>query len=152
VWIHQPVQRHITMSLKLMLLLLNSAAMAVDNGVGLTPPLGWRTFNAFWGIIDQVKMETTMDAMVNRSRKVDGKPTSLLDLGYNRVGVDGGWNYCFPENKTFHWADGTPIWNSNFPKPQDMVNKAKKLGLSPGWYMVSTEPLASRSHVFVFLC
>ena len=31
-----------------------------------------------------------MDAMVNRSRKVDGKPTSLLDLGYNHVGVDGG--------------------------------------------------------------
>eukprot|EP01050_Picozoa_sp_SAG11_P003416 SAG11_NODE_192_length_12931_cov_5.747682_10_plen_152_part_00 len=75
---------------------------------GLTPPLGWRSFNAFWGIVDQVKMEGIMDAMVSRSRTVGGKPTSLADLGYTRVGLDGGWNYCFPENKTFHLADGTP--------------------------------------------
>ena len=38
----------------------------------------------------QNKMETIMDAMVNRSRKVDDKPISLLDLGYSHVGVDGG--------------------------------------------------------------
>ena len=99
---------------------------AVDNGLGLTPPLGfaeyesslhdmflrdtckmhinyivcilcrWRSFNAFWGIVSQEKMETIMDAMVNRSRLVAGKPMSLLDLGYNHVGLDGGWNYCYP--------------------------------------------------------
>ena len=33
-----------------------------------------------------------MDAMVNKSRLVAGKGTSLLELGYNRVGVDGGWS------------------------------------------------------------
>ena len=33
-----------------------------------------------------------MDAMVDRSRLVDGFPTSLLDLGYVHVGLDGGWN------------------------------------------------------------
>ena len=56
----------------------------------------WRSFNAFWGIVSQEKMETIMDAMVNKSRLVAGKPTSLLDLGYNHVGLDGGWNYCYP--------------------------------------------------------
>ena len=28
-----------------------------------------------------------MDAMVDKSRSVDGKPTSLLDLGYKHVGL-----------------------------------------------------------------
>ena len=64
-------------------------------------------------------METIMDTMVNRTRKVGGKGMSLLDLGYDRVGVDGGWNYCFPSNKTFHWKDGTPIW----PVDHKVINK-----------------------------
>mgnify|MGYP000355128322 CR=1 FL=1 len=51
-------------------------------------------------------MEDTIDAMINTSRTVDGKPTSLRDLGYVHVGLDGGWNKCFAENHTFHLADG----------------------------------------------
>ena len=73
-----------------------------------------------------------MKAMVDRSRKVAGVPTSLLDLGYKHVGLDGGWNYCFPENNTFHLTDGTPVWNRHFPDPQAMVDKAHALGLAPG--------------------
>ena len=114
-----------------------------------------------------------MDAMVNRSRLVAGKPVSLLDLGYNHVGLDGGWNYCYPvrciahpralhilfstcttsritqENRSFHWADGTPVWcdwakgrpcqgNVSFPSPKAMVTKAKRLGLSPGCMLTPT--------------
>lgn len=127
-------------------LLLVPAAMADNNGLALTPPLGWRSFNAFWGIISQDRMETIMDAMVDRNRTVAGASTSLLDLGYSHVGLDGGWNYCYPNNKTFHQADGTPVWcdwakgrpcqgNVSFPDPQHMVDKAKRLGLSPGWYL-----------------
>jgi hypothetical protein len=85
-------------------------------------------------------------AMVDRNRTVAGKNISLLDLGYRHVGLDGGWNYCYPNNKTFHQADGTPVWcdwakgrpcqgNVSFPDPQHMVDKAKMLGLSPGWYL-----------------
>ena len=60
-----------------------------------------------------------MDVMVSRERTVAGKPTSLLDLGYSHVGLDGGWNYCFPENNTFHWAsNGRPVWNADFPDPK----------------------------------
>ena len=55
-----------------------------------------------------------MDALVDTSRLVDGKPTSLRDLGYVHVGLDGGWNKCFAENHTFHRADGTPVWNERF--------------------------------------
>ena len=114
--------------------LIVSVALAIDNGLGLRPPLGWRSFNAYY-VANQTQMEDTMDLMVDRSRLVDGVPTSLLDLGYSHVGLDGGWNYCFAENHTFHTADGTPVWNDKFPNPQAMVDKAKKLKLKPGWYL-----------------
>lgn len=35
-----------------------------------------------------------MDAMVDRSRTVNGKPTSLADLGYSDVGLDDAWQLC----------------------------------------------------------
>jgi alpha-galactosidase len=112
------------------------AACAIDNGLGLTPPLGWRSYNAFGGRPTQAIMAAMMDAMVDKTRTVDGNPTSLLDLGYNRIGLDGGWNDCFAENHTFHWAsDGRPVWNDAFPDPQGMVDKAHTLGLKPGWYL-----------------
>ena len=122
------------------LLLLLSLAQwrsghGLDNGLGLTPPLGWRSYNAFGGTPTQAIMEAMMDAMVDRSRTVDGRPTSLLDLGYSHVGLDGGWNKCFASNHTFHLEDGTPVWNSAFPDPKGMVDKAHALNLSPGWYL-----------------
>jgi hypothetical protein len=108
----------------------------IDNGLGSTPPLGWRTYNAFGGNPTQSIMESAMEAMVQRTRTVQGKLTSLLDLGYNHVGLDGGWNHCFEENHTFHLGDGTPVWNrAAFPDPKAMVDKAHALGLSPGWYL-----------------
>ena len=118
---------------------------ALDNGVGLVPPLGWRSYNAFGGTPTQAEMLSAMDVMVDRSRSVDGKPTSLLDLGYNHVGLDGGWNYCFPGNKTFHWkSNGRPVWDHvAFPTPQTMVDKAHTLGLLAG----VRAPAASIQHL-----
>ena len=102
--------------------------------------------SSFGGAPTQAIMESTMDAMVDRSRSVGGKPTSLLDLGYKHVGLDGGWNQCSPENHTFHWAsDGRPVWNAAFPDPKAMVDKAHKLGLSPGWCEWSSACSAPRS-------
>ena len=119
--------------LALLFTIVSRGAVALDNGLGLRPPLGWRSYNAFGGRPTQAIMEATMDAMVDRSRNVSGKPTSLLDLGYKHVGLDGGWNKCF-DNHTFHWvSDGRPVWNEQFPDPKAMVAKAHTLGLSPGW-------------------
>ena len=41
-----------------------------------------------------------MEAMVDRSRLVDGVPTSLVDLGYTRASVDGRYLACKPSTKT----------------------------------------------------
>ena len=47
--------------------------------------------------------ERMVDALVDRSRKVDGEPTSLLDLGYNRIGLDDSWQECGAGvNGSFH--------------------------------------------------
>jgi hypothetical protein len=120
----------------LLVVLAPSGGRALDNGLGLTPPLGWRSYNAFGGRPTQAIMEAMMEAMVDRSRTLGGKQTSLLDLGYIHVGLDGGWNDCFAGNHSFHWAsDGTPVWNSAFPDPKGMVDKAHALKLSPGWYL-----------------
>ena len=119
-----------------LLFIVFPSVRTIDNGLGLKPPLGWRSYNAFGGDINQVRMSAMMDMLVDRSRVVDEKPTSLLDLGYSHVGLDGGWNHCFSENKTFHWAsDGRPVWNDGFPDPAGMVAKAHMLELKPGWYL-----------------
>jgi hypothetical protein len=44
--------------------------------------------------IDAAVFERQMDALVDRSRTVDGKPTSLADLGYSTVGIDDCWQDC----------------------------------------------------------
>jgi hypothetical protein len=41
-------------------------------------------------------MISTATAMADRSRLVDGQPTSLLDLGYTSVGLDAYWEQVRP--------------------------------------------------------
>ena len=47
-----------------MVLLLLHGILALDNGLGLTPPLGWRSYNAFGGNVHQPMMEAMMVAMM----------------------------------------------------------------------------------------
>ena len=68
-------------------------AAAIDNGIGLTPPMGWRHWKAFAAHISQDIMEEMMDEMVTKY-PVDGVPTSLKDLGYLYVGLDDHWQNC----------------------------------------------------------
>ena len=72
-------------------LLGSSPVAAIDNGLGGLPPMGWRSWNAYGGAVNQSKMIATVDKMVERTRLVDGKPASLLDLGYANVGLDDNW-------------------------------------------------------------
>ena len=82
------------------------------NAAGLSPPMGWRSWNCYHADVTQAKMEAVMDAMVSRERQVDGKPTSLLDLGYDNAGLDDAWQACGTGVKgTFYSADGDPLVN-----------------------------------------
>jgi len=108
------------------------SSLSLDNGLARTPPLGWRSWNAYGGGVTQEKMEAAMGAMVDDSRGV-----SLHALGYTFAGLDDGWQHCGAGvNGSFHAADGTPIVDeSKFPSMKAMVSKAHALGLKAGWYL-----------------
>ena len=74
-----PATRIVAMALCMHAQLL--AVSAVDNGEGLLPPMGWRSWNAFSGAVTQKSMVDMMDAMASRKRTVDGVPTWAPELG-----------------------------------------------------------------------
>lgn len=110
---------------------------AIDNGLGVTPPRGWRSWNQLGTDIHQDVIESQYAAMVARSRMVDGVATSLLDLGYASAGIDDGWQKCNsgPGGVGFHDAKGYPIVDTQkFPDMKAMTAKARSLNLTAGWY------------------
>ena len=62
--------------------LLATCVNAANDGLALTPPLGWRDWNEDQCKITQALMQQTMDLMVDTSRG-----PSLLQLGYKDVGL-----------------------------------------------------------------
>eukprot|EP01059_Diplonema_ambulator_P031668 TRINITY_DN588_c0_g2_i3.p1 TRINITY_DN588_c0_g2~~TRINITY_DN588_c0_g2_i3.p1 ORF type:complete len:415 (+),score=162.67 TRINITY_DN588_c0_g2_i3:48-1292(+) len=119
------------------LLALVAPVLAIDNGIGLTPPMGWRSWNCYHSGVTQALMEKVMDKMAEKSRTVNGKVMSIADLGYVHVGLDDNWQACGKGvNGSFHDADGNPIINTaTFPSMKNMTDHGHSLGLSVGWYM-----------------
>jgi alpha-galactosidase len=118
-------------------LLAIPGALAIDNGLGRTPPMGWRSWNLYGGDVNQQLLQGIMDGMVSKKRMVDGQPTSLCDLGYCDVGLDDNWQVC-SDNKKYHYHDdaGIPVINRDrFPDMIVMTDYAHKRGLTAGWYM-----------------
>ena len=122
------------------LLIAITTPLAKDNGLALLPPLGWRSWNLYAGNVNQSLIEGIMAGMVKRDPRytVDGKPTSLCDLGYCDVGLDDNWQKCGtygPEGYTYHNEDGMPLVNADrFPSFKNMTDYAHSLGLTSGWY------------------
>merc|ERR1712157_590186 len=67
----------------LLLLLSVPVALALDNGLARLPPMGWRSWEAFYGSITEAKMKSVMDALVDRSRGIDAEGVACT------VGTDG---------------------------------------------------------------
>jgi hypothetical protein len=65
-------------------------ASANPNGLGLTPPQGWRSWNFMKQEVSQAKILDQVAALVARR---GGRP-SLLDAGYGHIGIDDGWQAC----------------------------------------------------------
>jgi len=124
--------------MKLLALGFAVGALGADNGRAVRPPMGWRSWNLYGGKVNQTLLEGIMDGMVSRKRTVDGKPTSLCDLGYCDVGLDDNWQNCSAGKQwgnNFHNGDGTPIVRTDtFPSLKAMTDHAHKLGLTAGWY------------------
>jgi alpha-galactosidase len=65
-----------------------------DNGLSTTPPMGWRSWNLFAGTNTDATMRAMMHAFTDKSRSVNGVPTSLSEVGYISVGMDDGYQLC----------------------------------------------------------
>ena len=79
-----------------------SAVECIDNGLGRTPPLGWRAWLPFNKHINQSLMTASIDAMVRKRNGI-----SLLDVGYAHVGLDDYWQACGTgADGSFHTAVG----------------------------------------------
>lgn len=80
-------------------------AAALDNGLARSPPMGWRSWNAYGSNIHQDLMNNAADMMVDSSRGF-----SLKDRGYTRVGLDDYYQLCGAgAGGSFHNASGYPI-------------------------------------------
>lgn len=70
-------------SIRNMFIVLAFASLAEAlQGVSLTPPMGWSSWNAFFGNIDETKIKNTVDLMVSNG---------MRDAGYIYVNLDDNW-------------------------------------------------------------
>ena len=58
--------------------------------------MGWRSWNAFGANINDKTFRTAVDVITAKVWEMPGQTgkVSLADLGYNRVGIDEGWENC----------------------------------------------------------
>ena len=97
----------------------------------VNPQMGWRSWNLFGADVNQSRLEGIMDGMASRRRLVDGKPTSLCDLGYCDVGLDDNWQQCGSYGDagyTYHTADGDPVVVPDLYCWQPTVGRAGGVG------------------------
>ena len=110
------------------------------NGEAKSPPMGWRSWNAFGAAISNDTMVKAIDALVDKNWTVDGKLISLADAGYFHAGIDEGWENCSgsdPNNGLRqHDSEGYPMVNTDkFPDLKWLVDYGHKRGLRMGWYL-----------------
>lgn len=78
----------------------NSRRILLSNGLGMTPPMGWNSWNHFNCFINETTIKETADALVT---------TGLAQLGYRYVNIDDCWaeynrdakGYLVPKKSTF---------------------------------------------------
>ena len=92
-----------------------------NNGVALTPPMGWSSWNTFRNSIDEKLIKDTAEAM---------KKTGLLDAGYKYVNLDDCWQ------SSMRTADGKLQGDlTRFPRGmKPLIEEINELGFKVGLY------------------
>lgn len=129
-----------TLSAAALLSALAPQVVANDNGLGLTPPRGWRSWNLYGNNVNQSLITGIMDGMVTKHSYGGAKDTSLCEgFGYCDVGLDDHWQMCGSPDAApgmnYHDKEGNPIVNLKvFPDLGAMAKHAHSLKLTSGWY------------------
>ena len=90
-----------------------------EDGSGLTPMLGWCSWNAFGKTVSQQKIEQTADLMVS---------TGLSSYGYQFVNTDSAWQ------GEYGGKYDAIMSNEKFPDMKAMTDHIHRLGLKAGIY------------------
>ena len=105
--------------LLLSLLLRSLGSLALDNGLGRTPQMGWSSWNHFRCDFNQTLVEKIADAFIS---------LGLDKLGYEYVNVDGCWAKSRDSNNVIQ------VDTSKFPDWQGLINYVHSKGLKFGFY------------------
>lgn len=100
--------------------LLPSAASAYDNGVGLTPPMGWNSWNKFGCNIDETLIRDTALALIG---------LGLDKVGYEYINIDDCWQVS--RNQSGHIVEDARKFPSGMGALSAYVHS---LGLKFGLY------------------
>jgi alpha-galactosidase len=90
------------------------------NGLALTPPMGWNSWNFFKETVNDKEVREIADALVS---------SGLRDAGYVYLNIDDGWQGRRDKNGTLH-----P--NSKFPDMRALADYLHSKGLKFGIYTV----------------
>jgi alpha-galactosidase len=69
-----------------LIVLLIAIVHTLDNGMGITPPMGWNSWNHFACKIDEKLIKQTADLLIS---------TGLADKGYKFVNLDDCWQVIY---------------------------------------------------------
>ena len=110
-----------------------SPAACLDNGLGRTPPMAWRSWNAYHTSMNQSLIMRVIDEII----KPREGGVSLKSLGYDLVGIDEGWEGCgLGVNGTQHYVNGTPaVDTKKFPDLKALVDYGHDRGVKMGFYL-----------------
>ncbi|MFE9424013.1 alpha-galactosidase [Kitasatospora sp. NPDC006697] len=70
-------------------------ALALDNGVALTPPMGWNSWNSLGTDVTEQQVKQTIDFM---------SANGLVQAGYNTVTIDDGWSKLYRSDQKAWFA------------------------------------------------
>lgn len=94
---------------------------SLNNGVGLTPALGWSTWNYFWTDINETLVQEIADSFIL---------SGLHQLGWQYINIDGGW--ALPTRDSNGNLQANPkLFPSGMKAMGDYIHK---LGLKFGLY------------------
>jgi len=90
----------------------------IDDVIGLTPALGWNSWNAFGLSVNDQKVRTAAKTMVDK----------LAAHGWNYINIDDGWEAAQRQ------PDGAITPNQKFPDMLGLTSYVHSLGLKMGIY------------------
>ena len=112
------------------LLLLPSFALAINDGIQVTPAMGWNSWNYYGCNINQTTILAAANAMAKKSTTAnwEGKMIAMKDVGYVFVNLDDCWEGARTNGNLAFSASLFPqgfVW---------MCDSIRRMGLIPGLY------------------